>query len=276
MSIANPVTPQRSPNAGTTPDSVQGIPISEGMPNWRRKVLTESQAAVESSLFQWRKLIIAAPHLRPNSKLVALVVADRCGDKNECAWPSLATLEANTSLGRKSVVRAVRDLEVNGFLVVGRNRGQSNRYHPALPVVMEAENWLLENTPPGSPGHPTRVPVTPDQGRCDATTRVAVTPEVSIEVAMKSSEKCETSEIFANNGREDRAEVIEALAVLQREVPAALAGDGRQKARELLRTIRDPVTAACGFTRAHRECSSLNPVGRLLGYLAGCAKRDAA
>jgi hypothetical protein len=171
------------------PATVASLPIiGAAPPDWSRSVLTESQANVESNLFRWRKLIIAAPHLRPNAKLVALVVADRCGDKNECAWPSLARLEDDTSLARSTILRAVTELEARGFLAVARKPGQSNRYYPAWPAVMEAE-WLLRRTttPPApvAPRDPTSVTTTPDRYHHDTPTGITTTPEVSLEVAMK-------------------------------------------------------------------------------------------
>jgi hypothetical protein len=286
-------------NESQLPATVEGLPIiGADLPDWSRSVLTESQANVESNLFRWRKLIIAAPHLRANAKFVALVVADRCGDKNECAWPSLARLEGDTNLVRKTILRAVSELEARGFLAVVRKIGAANRYFPAWPAVMEAE-WLLRGTGrPVEPLHPTSGTTPPHQWTGDTSTSGLVTPEVSLEVAMKSSEKCAAENASGSaptpsserqtkspecsaKGREkpptgERPEVIDALEVIAREAPAALKSDGREQVRIRLRAISNPMRAACGLTEKLRETRSLNPVARAIGYLNGCIEREPA
>jgi hypothetical protein len=178
-------------NESQLPATVEGLPIiGADLPDWSRSVLTESQANVESKLFQWRKLIIAAPHLRPNAKLVALVVADRCGGNNECAWPSLARLEDDTSLSRNTILRAVSDLEAHGFLAVVRDpaRGkarQANRYFPAWPAVMEAE-WLLRRVVSGSPTALPGSRVAPPSSPVEPPSGSTTAPEVSLEVTNQS------------------------------------------------------------------------------------------
>jgi len=54
----------------------------------------------------------------PSHKAVLNVLADRFNDKYRCAWPSVPTMAANTGIASRTVQRAVRELEHDGFVIV--------------------------------------------------------------------------------------------------------------------------------------------------------------
>lgn len=60
-------------------------------------------------------------------KIVLLSMADRAGETHAC-WPSIARLEADTCLDRKTILAAIADLESMGLITVSRSLGQGNCY----------------------------------------------------------------------------------------------------------------------------------------------------
>ena len=70
--------------------------------------------------------------VKPSTKLVAVAIASHAGASSGLAWPSLATLAAETGLSRRQIVYSVRDLERGGHLTITRLRvgkvNTSNRY----------------------------------------------------------------------------------------------------------------------------------------------------
>lgn len=68
-------------------------------------------------------------------KAVALVLSTYFDADGADAYPSIATLSQGASVARMTVVRAIRKLEVVGFLVVRRGRGRgSSHYRAAIAV----------------------------------------------------------------------------------------------------------------------------------------------
>ncbi len=63
----------------------------------------------------------------PSRKIVLLSMADRAGETHQC-WPSVARLEADTCLDRKTILAAISDLESMGLVSVSRVLGQGNCY----------------------------------------------------------------------------------------------------------------------------------------------------
>jgi DNA-binding transcriptional MocR family regulator len=88
----------------------------------------------------WRRAVLAAHELRQAEKLVAFALAEHMnGEGREC-WPSVARLAAMTAQDRRTVQRALRDLERNRWIqrAEGRGRGHSSRYAAAWPVEKAA------------------------------------------------------------------------------------------------------------------------------------------
>ena len=82
-------------------------------------------------LSSWRGRIIKSA-LPPVAKHVALTLSMHMNEVGSSCFPSLDTLADETSLSRRSVQRAIGELERWGWLAVSRpskqGRGVSNRY----------------------------------------------------------------------------------------------------------------------------------------------------
>lgn len=84
-----------------------------------------------SPLFGWRGAVTDS-ELSANAKHVALALSLHMSERGDSCFPSVETLAAETSRGKKTVIDAIRALETAGFLTVRRDkspgRGSSNRY----------------------------------------------------------------------------------------------------------------------------------------------------
>ena len=78
--------------------------------------------SVDATRWAWSISSVSA-----TQKIVLLTLADRA-DENHRAWPSIARLEMDTCLDRKTVMRAIDDLEKIGFLITERGNGSGNKY----------------------------------------------------------------------------------------------------------------------------------------------------
>jgi len=65
--------------------------------------------------------------IKPTCKLILLSLADRAGENHQC-WPSLARLNKDTGLDRKTVMKVNCELESAGILSVKRDVGKGNYY----------------------------------------------------------------------------------------------------------------------------------------------------
>jgi len=61
-------------------------------------------------------------------KIVLLALADRADEADSC-FPSVATISEDTGADRKTVMAAMRKVEVRGLVEVRRLNGAGNRYH---------------------------------------------------------------------------------------------------------------------------------------------------
>ena len=77
--------------------------------------------SVDATKWAW-SLTIA-----PSRKIVLLSMADRAGETHLC-WPSIARLEADTCLDRKTILAAISELESMGLIAVNRVFGRGNCY----------------------------------------------------------------------------------------------------------------------------------------------------
>jgi DNA-binding transcriptional MocR family regulator len=77
---------------------------------------------------EWRWAIRDAP-IDATAKVVAWALDSRMNGTGEC-WPSKAQLAADTGLDKRTVDKAMRRLELAGFVTVrqGGGRGHPNRY----------------------------------------------------------------------------------------------------------------------------------------------------
>lgn len=85
-----------------------------------------------SAPLQWR-IAIRDSGLDPTAKYVALTLETYMNGKG-AAWPSRATLAANTGRSISTIDRALLRIEQAGYLKVKRSRGRgSNRYRAVIP-----------------------------------------------------------------------------------------------------------------------------------------------
>jgi hypothetical protein len=75
--------------------------------------------------------------LPPRATLVLTALAYHANERSGRAWPSVATLAAETRLSARTVVAALVDIECSGLLVCRRQRGR-----PTL--------WIFDPTPADS------------------------------------------------------------------------------------------------------------------------------
>jgi hypothetical protein len=104
--------------------------------------------SVEATTWAW-----AWPGLSSTQRLVLVRIADHAAPDGSNAWPSLDRLVVDTCLSRRSVQRAVADLEAMGALVVeykagphGVNRYSVRRSDGATVATSEA----VDNPPDGA------------------------------------------------------------------------------------------------------------------------------
>lgn len=114
----------------------------------------------------WRHIEATAKiELRSALKLVLLVIAHHTNDYSGIAWPGLARLSRFTGLDRRSIQRAVKELETLGLMRVRRGTGNtSSVYTLTLPGEDEIDITDEKHLPPEAlaPGGGTESP--PHQG----------------------------------------------------------------------------------------------------------------
>jgi len=80
----------------------------------------------------WLKIVASYPNLSGCDLAVAIMLATYFNTKTHEAWPSMATLAANTNRTRSAVWRSLKRLEKLKLLDVthARSRRKPNRYRP--------------------------------------------------------------------------------------------------------------------------------------------------
>ena len=99
------------------------------------------------------------PPLTRSEITVAITLANMANAKTGVCWPSLSTLAQNTNADRRSVVRAINQLSLAGFIKVERSLGRSNLYR----LNPTSDTTVTPPVTPMSPTSDTSVtpPVTP-------------------------------------------------------------------------------------------------------------------
>ncbi len=77
--------------------------------------------SVDATRWAWLQQI------KSSKKLVLLALADRANKDNVC-WPSVARIEGDTGLDRKTIMSAIQSMENDGILKVVRVQGVRNKY----------------------------------------------------------------------------------------------------------------------------------------------------
>lgn len=117
-------------------------------------------------------LVLHHAHVPPAHKVVLMGIANHQRDNR--AWPSVATLAMYAGVSDRQVQRILRDLETEGLITVARSRGMKGLNVYALNIVCPPD---CDRTPnhrrgvtPMSPG------VTPMSPRGDISRTLGVTP----------------------------------------------------------------------------------------------------
>lgn len=110
--------------------------------------------------------------ISPTRKIVLLSMADRAGETHVC-WPSIARLEADTCLDRKTILNAISELEEMGLIVVSRSLGNGNSYRL---VGVNGREDGAKTMPPTSPKNGTGTSTKNGTGSDDATSTKNGTP----------------------------------------------------------------------------------------------------
>ena len=104
----------------------------------------------------WRDLLWGS-ELCPKHKLVALAIASFMS-KESRAFPKYETLAERCTMGRSTVIRAVRDLQEGGWVKVSRadhpgpSGGTSNIYEPDWPDDLAPPEHCRAKASTSSPG----------------------------------------------------------------------------------------------------------------------------
>jgi DNA-binding MarR family transcriptional regulator len=121
-----------------------------------------------SPLFTWRTAITESD-LRPTSRHVALTLSLYMGEKGDHAWPAVTTLAEDTGLDRRTVQRALRELQDSGWLAVRIGGGHAtSRYVGLIPEgrhrtapAESAASEAADDRPGGGVAPPESVITTP-------------------------------------------------------------------------------------------------------------------
>jgi hypothetical protein len=103
--------------------------------------------------------MILASQLRPPVRHVALTLSTHMSARGDSCFPSLTTLEAETGLARKTIWRALDELEGAGLLQRQRTPGRSTRYRAlgaqgTYPLGDESTQLGAQGNQLGASGHP--------------------------------------------------------------------------------------------------------------------------
>ena len=109
--------------------------ITDGIPGDTRPTGAKADnAAFHSGRHQWLVLVAGDRKLRRAAVGVAVILWDRQNDRTKDAWPSIAYVAKALHMHRSSIMRAIRQLEARGWIVVVHHPGfnRSNRYRIAF------------------------------------------------------------------------------------------------------------------------------------------------
>jgi DNA-binding transcriptional MocR family regulator len=100
---------------------------------------TERARTAKTPLFRWRESLCAS-ELSATRRLVALVLSMHMNAVGGSCFPGIATIARETGLGRRTVIRALQDLQTSGYLTVVERGGtarsgkpKSNSYQARVP-----------------------------------------------------------------------------------------------------------------------------------------------
>jgi len=77
--------------------------------------------SLDATRWAWKQ------NVKPSQKLVLLSLADRANEEN-CCFPSVARLENDTCLNRKTIMESIKKLEIMGLISIEKSTGKGNKY----------------------------------------------------------------------------------------------------------------------------------------------------
>ncbi|MGX7680674.1 helix-turn-helix domain-containing protein [Jatrophihabitans sp. DSM 45814] len=112
----------------------------------------QHQPLTGGDIWQWRNAICASPDLLSGAKVVGLRLSFHMRANSGVAWPSQATLAAETAMSQPSVHRHLASLIESGWLALAqiRRRGQASKYMLTAPEAIHLGESLPTQSPPQS------------------------------------------------------------------------------------------------------------------------------
>ena len=126
-----------------------------------------SGAALSGPRYHERADAIFSSTLTATERIVLLAISHHLG-ASQSAWPGMGRLSGMTGLSRRSVMRAVCNMERAGLLTIERSSGTSNRYRVDWLLVTQSHQCHsvtsdTESPVPVTQSHPTSDTVSPEQ-----------------------------------------------------------------------------------------------------------------
>lgn len=95
--------------------------------------MTETPAQFLQKRDAWIRLLVGDPDMSHATVRVGLHVVMRMTAKNRSAWPATKTIAKETGVSVRTVLRAIDQLEAEGYLHADRKRNVGNRYSFRFP-----------------------------------------------------------------------------------------------------------------------------------------------
>ena len=110
--------------------------------------------SLDATRWAWKQ------EVKPSQKLILLSLADRANEESYC-FPSVARLEKDTRLNRKTIMDSIKKLESEGLLLIEKQTGKGNKYRL---IGVEDRHQTAEKPVPKTAPVPKVVPV-PETGQ---------------------------------------------------------------------------------------------------------------
>lgn len=101
----------------------------------------ETLALQYSDKAKWISRLARDVSFSTSERVVGIAMCDYFNSKTGEAWPSISTLEKDAGTSRRTVIRALKKLELANYIIAtkSRGRGRSNLYHFCM-IFDEPEN----------------------------------------------------------------------------------------------------------------------------------------
>ena len=135
---------------------------------------------------------IGVEGIKPPQKLVLLLLANRHNKDTGMCYPSIPRMCTESGKGRRTVIRAISQLEKAGLLSIEKTFGKVNHYRlhtSATATPVPERHPCQSDTPPVPERHHTRARVAPEPKRTQKKPKRGFTPPTLKEVADYCSER---------------------------------------------------------------------------------------